>query len=41
MRPESSVLRNRLWLLWRVALRLRQGRRVWLCWTDEEGWFLL
>lgn len=40
MNPELSA-RNRLWLLWRIALRLRQERRVWLRWTDEDGWFLL
>lgn len=39
MSPES--LEKKLKLLLRLARRLRLGRRYWLVWTDEDGWFLL
>lgn len=37
----ESLAKRRIRLLLRAALRLRRGQRVWLVWTDVDGWGVL
>lgn len=41
MRHAHGLSASELWLLVRLARRLRRGRRAWLWWSCENGWQVL